>query len=119
MSWNSFQEGILEHHNAISKYFNTGIGKALQREEANIAEAVFLRFVSMSQPCLPVHDSFITYATLADEVADITARAALGIDGVELPVGLKHLTVLSGSDGSVTDDISDILGRMASGKGSQ
>ena len=27
-----------------------------------------LRFVKMQYPCLPVHDSFVTYATLDDEL---------------------------------------------------
>lgn len=113
MSWRSFLQGIREHHSAIKHFFNTEVGTELQRTDADIAEAVLLKFVSMQQPCLPMHDSFITYATLADEVAGITGRAALDIAGVELPVRQKHLTRQIGSDGLVSADISDILAVLA------
>ena len=112
MSWRTFLHGIREHHITIKHFFNTEVGTELQRTDADIAEAVLLQFANMQQPCLPVHDSFITYATLADEVEGITARVALNVAGIELPITQKHLTVQSGMDGLVTDDISALLEEM-------
>lgn len=112
MSWRIFLQGIREHHSCIKHFFNTEVGTALQRTDADIAEAVLLQFTTMQQPCLPVHDSFITYANLADEVEGITSQAALAIAGVALPAKQKHLAVLSGANGLVTTDISEILDRM-------
>lgn len=112
ITWRSFLQGICKHHSNIKHFFNTGIGTELQRIDSNIAEAVLLRFADMRQPCLPVHDSFITYATLADEVADIACGAALDVAGVVLPVKQSHLTEQTGSSGPVLGDISDILDRM-------
>jgi len=114
MTWLEFLDGIIEHHSAIAGYFKSGIGPTLQRMDADIAEAVMLLFVGMQQPCLPIHDSFITYATLADEITDITAEASLRITGVKLPSRKEYVSVQAGADGPVEDDISDLLDKLAS-----
>jgi hypothetical protein len=113
MSWHSFLRGIRDHHNAIKQFFNTKVGTELQRTDSDIAEAVLLQFVKMQQPCLPVHDSFITYTTLADEVADITDKATLQVVGVKIRVNCKHNTEQIGGNGLINEDISDLLTKFS------
>lgn len=113
MTWHQFLDGIIKHHSVIASYFKSEIGPELQRMDAEIAEAVMLRFTDMQQPCLPIHDSFITYATLADEIADITAEASLRIIGVKLPSRKEYVSVQTGADGLVEDDISNLLDKLA------
>lgn len=112
MSWKEFVDGIIEHHRPIAPAFDLGIGGRLQRRDADIAEQVMLRFLEMQQPCLPVHDSFITYASLADELPDIMAAAAEAVVGRTLPSKHGEAARYAGPTGPVTDDISDILGEI-------
>lgn len=112
MSWEEFVDGIIVHHSPIASAFRLGIGGRLQRRDADIAEQVMLKFVQMRQPCLPIHDSFITYATLADELPAIMAAAAGEVVGRAIPSKPGDEAIYSGPTGPVTADISDILDEL-------
>ena len=71
ISWDRFIDGILREHEPIINHFLSGAGGRLQRRDSDIAEAVLLRFSDMGYPCLPVHDSFLTFKSLDDELPDI------------------------------------------------
>lgn len=112
MTWSQFLDGITAYFRPIAPAFGTGVGLRLQRRDADIAERIMLRFVAMSQPCLPVHDSFITFSTLEDELAAIMSEAAHEVVGQWLPEKLSFLNTYDGPPGPVTMDISDILEEM-------
>jgi hypothetical protein len=112
MSWNEFVDGVIEHHRPIASAFGSGIGGRLQRRDADIAEQVMLKFLEMQQPCLPVHDSFITYASLADELPDIMAAAAEAVVGRPLPSKQGEAVEYAGPTGPVSDDMPAILDEM-------
>jgi hypothetical protein len=109
MTWQRFLDGITEHHKPISNYFYSGEGTRLQRADANIAERVMLKFVAMGYPCLPLHDSFITFATLDDELGQIMETAAVEEAAVIVPAKRKYVAQYSGPIGPVTDDIGTLL----------
>jgi hypothetical protein len=50
---------ILAKHDAISNVFGTGVGKALQRYDSDIAFDVIISLMDEGILCLPIHDSFI------------------------------------------------------------
>ncbi|MEE8112833.1 MAG: hypothetical protein V3T23_00620 [Nitrososphaerales archaeon] len=50
---------VTEHHRPIKKYFHSGEGIKLQREDSDIAEQVMLEMANRGVTVLPVHDSFI------------------------------------------------------------
>lgn len=112
LSWKEFVDGINEHHRPIASAFGSGIGGRLQRRDADIAEQVMLKFLEMQQPCLPVHDSFITYASLGDELSAIMAAAAEAVVGRPLTSKRSEAAKYAGLTGPVTADISDILDEM-------
>ncbi|WP_170411479.1 hypothetical protein [Ruegeria arenilitoris] len=113
MSWNSFLNGILRHHSVLEEYFMTGAGVYLQRVDADIAEAIMLKFVEMQQPCLPIHDSFITYKTLEDELPDIMERVAVELDAGEIPAQKAYSGSYTGPTGLVTADVGEVLAEIA------
>jgi hypothetical protein len=49
-------------HKPIAKYFNSGVGVALQFYDSEIAEQVMLNLMEQGEVCLPIHDSFIVRA---------------------------------------------------------
>ena len=101
--------GIVKLHQPISSYFYSGEGTRLQRVDADIAERVMLKLVASGYPCLPLHDSFITFATLDDELGQIMETAAAEVAGVTVPAKRKYVAQYSGPIGSVTDDIGTLL----------
>lgn len=109
MSWKHFIAGIQETHAPISKFLGTGIGIKLQRADADIAEAVMLRFAQMRYACLPVHDSFIVLASLGEELEDHMKQIVMEREGIEIDVQAKPLHAYSGPTGRTEADISDLL----------
>ncbi|WP_109312201.1 hypothetical protein [Ruegeria sp. AU67] len=113
MPWNSFLNGILKHHSVLEEHFMTGAGVYLQRIDAEIAEAIMLRFVEMRQPCLPIHDSFITYKTLEDELPEIMERVAVKLGAGEIPAQKAYSGNYTGPTGLVTADVGEVLAEIA------
>lgn len=115
MSWAEFLDGILEAHKTIEDQFFTGAGTRLQRQDSDIAEAIMLEFANAGYPCLPIHDSFITFQTLDDEVPAIMRRAVMKLRGVEIHV--KRKDSISYGDTEINDapemDIGTILESMS------
>jgi len=109
MSWKQFLNGIIAHHQPIAAYFNSGAGGWLQRADADIAERIMLRFVDMQQPCLPIHDSFITYATLDDLLPQIMEEVASDFMRCSIPTKRTYLSEYAGPTGLVMDDIEALL----------
>ncbi len=109
LTWQRFLDGIIEHHKPISTYFYSGEGIRLQRADANIAERVMLKFVAMGYPCLPIHDSFITFATLDDELGQIMETAAAEEAAVTVPAKRKYVAQYCGPIGPVTYDIGTLI----------
>jgi len=109
MSWKQFLGGIREHHRPIKNHLMSGIGTKLQRLDADIAEAVMLKFMEMDYPCLPIHDSFITYQTLTDELPGIMQQVAKECGNVVIPAKLVYAAQYNGPIGPVDADITDIL----------
>ena len=68
MSWNEFLKHIKSYHPKLKGLFGTGIGLEFQRFDSDIAEATMLHFARQNIPVLPVHDSFIVYSELEDEL---------------------------------------------------
>ena len=68
MSWTKFLNHIKSYHPKLKDLFGTGIGLEFQRFDSDIAEATMLHFARQNIPVLPVHDSFIVYSELEDEL---------------------------------------------------
>jgi hypothetical protein len=52
-------ELLRKKHQPIQKYFGSGVGVELQYEDSQLAEKIMLRLISLDQPCLSIHDSFV------------------------------------------------------------
>lgn len=74
LDWKKLQAAIADRHAPIKQFFNSGYGLKLQRTDADLAEAVMLRFFSAGHTCLPVHDSFLVHHALADELRAIMVQ---------------------------------------------
>lgn len=109
MSWKDFLEGIIRTHEPIKEYFYTGAGLRLQRKESDIAEAIMLKYVNMGYPCLPIHDSFITFATLKDEVSDTIQQVTNDLIGTKIPMAMKKMVTYTGPSGLVEASIGEML----------
>jgi hypothetical protein len=111
MSWARFLDGILEAHRDIESQFFSGAGGRLQRRDSDIAEAILIEFAKGGYPCLPVHDSFITYKSLDDEVPEIMSRVTRNLFGVsgysKRKESISYLE--SVMPGHVENDIDEIL----------
>lgn len=88
MDWKQFQAAIAERHAPIKQFFNSGHGLKLQRLDSDLAQAVMLRFIGkgMGNTCLPVHDSFLVHAALADELRDVMIEEFRKITGQTISV---------------------------------
>ena len=62
---------IEDNHPTISKYFNTGFGRNLQRMDSDIANGIMNRMIKLDVPCLVIHDSFIVPNNHADKLESI------------------------------------------------
>lgn len=109
MTWKQFVRGIVKTYAPIKEHLATGVGTQLQRMDADIAEAVMLRFTKSHYACLPVHDSFITLDNLGDELADYMKHVILEKLGIEVNVEAKPKHAYAGSDSKVDTDISNHL----------
>ena len=87
----------------------TGIGVKLQRIDADIAEIVMLRFAEKHYACLPVHDSFITLASLGDELHHHMKQVVMDKHGIDIGVAPKPTHTYDGPTGMVDMDISNLL----------
>jgi hypothetical protein len=61
---------ILERHESVNELFGSGMGKALQRVEADIALDVIVSLMEEGILCLPIHDSFIVIETHEERLHD-------------------------------------------------
>jgi len=109
MSWKQFVEGIAKTHAPISEFLGTGIGVQLQRLDADVAETVMLRFAQMQYACLPVHDSFITLASLGDDLHHHMKQVVMDMLGIDIGVAPKPAHTYNGPTGMVDVDISNLL----------
>ena len=73
MTWEQFQAAIVDRHAPIRHFFNSGAGVRLQRLDSELAQNIMLRFIGkgMGHVCLPVHDSFLVQASIADELENV------------------------------------------------
>ncbi|WFP65110.1 hypothetical protein [Mesorhizobium sp. WSM4904] len=69
VSWKDLQEAVLAKHKPIAKFFRSGEGIRLQRQDSDIAEDVIMTMMDTGVPVLPVHDSFIVTEGYADELS--------------------------------------------------
>ncbi len=115
ISWDRFIDGILKEHEPIASHFLSGAGGRLQRRDSDIAEAVLLRFADMGYPCLPIHDSFITFKTLDDELPDLMQDVVRKITGVMSYSKRKDPVESLGAESpeNADYDIEDILDGMS------
>lgn len=82
---------IINKHSAISMYIHKDIGIKLMYEDSRIAERVMLSMMKKySAPCLIIHDSFITFAELRDELYQEMLSASAAILGKALPCDIKY-----------------------------
>ena len=70
-----FYNWLIKKHNAIKKYFNTGIGKSLQYDESRIAEKILIELSDKNIVCLPIHDSFIVTKSNEQELIKAMIKA--------------------------------------------
>lgn len=89
VTWDALLEAIANKHRPIAHLFSTAIGVRLQFKDAQIANQVMLRFLSMNYACLPVHDSFIVHHGLADELIEIMHDEFREAVGAEIGTKLK------------------------------
>jgi hypothetical protein len=109
VTWRAFLDSIACHHSKIKQFFFTGIGRNLQRADADIAEAVLLKFTDMLQPCLPIHDSFITYEALSDELPEYMEKIAKDHGLPRAPVKEAFTSQYTGPVGELDMDIDKLL----------
>jgi len=84
---------IMEKHQKIEKYFNTGVGVKLQYKDSQIAERILKHFTRKHIVCLCIHDSFIVKQQYQDELIEVMHREykrGLGFD-CELKVNKRIL----------------------------
>jgi len=87
---NPLMDAFASKHEGIKDYFCTGAGIDLQYLDSQIAEKVLLHFSTMGYAILPVHDSFITYQDLEDELDESMKTAFFEMFGVKPNVDLKY-----------------------------
>lgn len=110
LTWKQFTNAIIDYHKPLKSFMNSGEGVILQKWDSDIAEAIMLKFVEMRQPCLPIHDSFITYKTLESELPDIMSVAVKNVAGSFVPAQKAYSAECTPKNiGLVTDDIIDLL----------
>jgi hypothetical protein len=69
-AWN-LSEMVMQAHEKIEKYFNTGIGVKLQYQDSKIAERILKHFTRKNIVCLCIHDSFIVEEKYKDELIEV------------------------------------------------
>jgi hypothetical protein len=109
MSWQVFIAGIQAEHGALISRFDRRAGARLQRMEADLAEGIMLKLKSMNYPCLPIHDSFITFATLDSELPEIMRQVVLDRYDTDIGTNLIYKSEYVGPTGEVDMDISRLL----------
>jgi hypothetical protein len=77
-------------HENIKDFFCTGKGIDLQYLDSQIAEKVLLHFSKMGYAILPLHDSFIIYQDLEEELKESMQKAFFEMFGVMTKVDLKY-----------------------------
>jgi hypothetical protein len=88
MTWSDFKDYIVSCFPEVREHIGTGVGTRLQRKDADLAEEVMLRFSEMQYPCLPVHDSFLVYHTLEDDLHKVMYTAFKRVFGQS--INMKH-----------------------------
>lgn len=81
---------FLRKHQAIAKYFFSGIGVRLQYEDSLIAERVLLSAVRDGIAILPVHDSFLVSVQNEAWLQNAMDEACIAILGSVVPVKTKR-----------------------------
>ncbi len=113
MTWQQFIDGIVKTHAPIREHLSTGVGVKLQRLDADIAEAVMLRFAKRRSACLPVHDSFITLASLGEDLSAYMKHIVMEKLGIEIDVKPKPKHEYSSLNSTVDTEISELLAPTA------
>lgn len=101
LSWSELVEKIIAFHKPLAdaKFFFSGAGMWLMREDSQLAELVMLKFSEMGYACLPVHDSFIVHHGLEGELLDSMTQAFCRRYGVE-----PRIKIVKKKAESVEDD---------------
>lgn len=86
MDWKQLQNAIAARHAPIRRFFNTGHGLYLQRQDSDLAQAVMLRFITGGHTCLPVHDSFLVHHALVDELKSVMVDEFKAMTGQAITV---------------------------------
>lgn len=84
------RERVIKRHQPIARFLGTGQGIRLQNLDADMANKIMLRFVSMGYVCLPVHDSFIVHHALEDELSDVMNEEFKSQYGVGIRTKVKQ-----------------------------
>lgn len=74
LKWCELRDLIIKAHQPIAHMFFTGIGLSLQYEDSRLAENIMLHFANNGIPVLPIHDSFLIFHSLADELEELMCR---------------------------------------------
>ena len=78
--------GLMKKHSAISNFFFSGYGNALQYIDSMIAEQVMLYFAKQGIPCLSIHDSFIVNVPYVEPLREFTDSLISHNFGVDIPL---------------------------------
>lgn len=102
MTWEQFQAAIANRHAPIRHFFNSGAGVRLQKLDSELAQNIMLRFIGKGagHVCLPVHDSFLVQASLADELNDVMLEEFNKLVGQATAVKTVHFTEWNWSEPS-------------------
>ncbi len=109
LSWADFLEGIRSAHALIAGQFRRDVGMRLQRTDADVAERVMLEFATLGYPCLPIHDSFMTLASLSTKLRSTMKAVVREIHGIDIGIVASEVNTSMGSGGVVADDIDSLL----------
>ena len=80
------RQRIYRKHRQVKHKFHTGIGLELQYLDSKIAEQVMLRFVEISEVCLPVHDSFIVRRGMEAKLLEVMQSEFERVTGTTIKI---------------------------------
>ena len=86
MSWDELLGAIERRFQPVADLFGSGIGLKLQRQDADIAQAVMRDFNEMHIAMLPIHDSFIVRFGHDHDLLRAMRKAMLKHSGIDVPV---------------------------------
>jgi hypothetical protein len=80
------QKAIIKKHEPVKRHLRSGVGLKLQRRDADIAKTVMLRMMKRDILVLPVHDSFITYHEMRNDLETEMRRVYREVMGTDIVI---------------------------------